>query len=121
MAKTFSKFGLKRSLNLGDIPDRKAALNNILDNLRGARESFTWEDIELLRDISLTEITTGTFTSASNATVKSITSNGTLQIYEPLITLENRFDTPNEVTNAQRRRVIQWIMNFFNLTEEDLK
>jgi hypothetical protein len=92
MAKTFSKFGLKRSLNLGDIPDRKAALNNILDNLRGARESFTWEDIELLRDISLTEITTGTFTSASNATVKSITSNGTLQIYEPLITLENRFD-----------------------------
>jgi hypothetical protein len=92
MAKTFSKFGLKRSLNLGDIPDRKAALNNILDNLRGARESFTWEDIELLGDISLTEITTETFTSASNATVKSITSNGTLQIYEPLITLENRFD-----------------------------
>jgi len=35
--------------------------------------------------------------------------------------LESRFDTPNEVTNAQRRRVIQWIMNFFNLTEEDLK
>jgi hypothetical protein len=35
--------------------------------------------------------------------------------------LESRFDKPNEVTNAQRRRVIQWIINFFNLTEEDLK
>ena len=92
MAKTFSKFGLKRSLNLGDLPDRKTALNNILDNLRGGKESFTWEDIELLRNISLTEITKSTFTSASNATVKQVTSNGTLQIYEPLITLENRFD-----------------------------
>lgn len=92
MAKTFSKFGLKRDLNLGDVPDRKTALNNILDNLRGAKESFTWEDIELLRDIRLTEITKETFTSASNATVKQVTSNGTLQIYDPLITLENRFD-----------------------------
>jgi hypothetical protein len=92
MAKTFSKFGLKRSLNLSDLPDRKVALNNLLDNLRGSKESFTWEDIELLRNISLTEITTETFTSASNATVKQVTSNGTLQIYNPLITLENRFD-----------------------------
>jgi hypothetical protein len=92
MAKTFSKFGLKRDLNLGDVPDRKTALNNILDNLRGAKESFTWEDIELLRDLRLTEVTKETFTSASNATVKQVTANGTLQIYEPLITLENRFD-----------------------------
>jgi hypothetical protein len=92
MAKTFSKFGLKRSLNLGDVPDKKTALDNILDNLKGAKESFTWEDIEVLRNLSLTEVTKETFISASSATVKQVTPNGTLQIYEPLITLENRFD-----------------------------
>jgi hypothetical protein len=92
MAKTFTKFGLKRDLNLADIPDKKIALNNILDELRGGKESFTWEDIEVLKNISLTTISKSTFTNAANATVKKVSSNGTLQIYEPLITLENRFD-----------------------------
>ena len=90
--KVFSKFGLKRSLNLADIPNKKQAINNLLDGLADGAESFTWEDIEVIRDIYLSDLSTGTFTSASDATVKQIVDNGQLRIYDPLITLENRFD-----------------------------
>jgi hypothetical protein len=92
MAKIFNKFGLKRDLNLADIPNKKQALNNLLDGLADGSESFTWEDIEVIRDIYLSELSNGTFTSASDATVKKILLNGQLSVYEPLITLENRFD-----------------------------
>lgn len=90
--KIFSKFGAKRSLNLADLPDKKEALNNLLDKLADSTETFTWEDINLLRFISLTDISSSTFTSASDATVKLINSSGITTPYNPLITLENRFD-----------------------------
>lgn len=90
--KIFSKFGAKRSLNLADLPDKKEALNNLLDKLADSTETFTWEDINLLRFISLTDISSSTFTSASDATVKLVNSSGVSTPYNPLITLENRFD-----------------------------
>ena len=90
--KIFSKFGAKRSLNLADLPDKKETLNNLLDKLADSTETFTWEDINLLRFISLTDISSKTFTSASDATVKLINSSGITTPYNPLITLENRFD-----------------------------
>ena len=90
--KIFSKFGAKRSLNLADLPDKKETLNNLLDKLADSTETFTWEDINLLRFISLTDISSSTFTSASDATVKLINSSGITTPYNPLITLENRFD-----------------------------
>jgi len=90
--KIFSKFGAKRSLNLADLPDKKEALNNLLDKLADSTETFTWEDINLLKFISLTDISSSTFTSASDATVKLINSSGVLTPYNPLITFENRFD-----------------------------
>lgn len=90
--KIFSKFGAKRSLNLADLPDKKEALNNLLDKLADSTETFTWEDINLLKFISLTDISSSTFTSASDATVKLVNSSGVSTPYNPLITLENRFD-----------------------------
>lgn len=90
--KVFKKFGLKRDLNLSDIPSKKIALNNLLDGLSDGITSFTWEDINLIQDIYLTELNTGTFSTASGATVKKIQPNGDLEVYDPLITLENRFD-----------------------------
>lgn len=90
--KTFSKFGLKRDLNLSDVPNKKQAIDNILDGLADGAESFTWEDIEAIRDISLSNITTSTINSAADATVKKIAPNAELIVYDPLITLENRFD-----------------------------
>ena len=90
--KVFKKFGLKRELNLSDVPSKKIALNNLLDGLSDGITSFTWEDINLIQNIYLTELNTGTFSTASGATVKKIQPNGDLEVYDPLITLENRFD-----------------------------
>jgi hypothetical protein len=90
--KVFQKFGLKRELNLADVPAKRNALNNLLDGLSDGITPFTWEDIQVIQNIYLSDVTTGTFTNASNATVLQIQPNGDLKPYSPLITLENRFD-----------------------------
>jgi len=90
--KVFQKFGLKRDLNLADVPAKRNALNNLLDGLSDGITPFTWEDIQVIQNIYLSDVTTGTFINASNATVLQIQPNGDLRPYSPLITLENRFD-----------------------------
>ena len=92
MAKVFTKFGLKRDLNLSDLPNRTDALNNILKGLQQGTESFTAEDIELLKDIFLSDITKSTFTDASSATVLELQESGLSAPYDPLITFSNRID-----------------------------
>jgi hypothetical protein len=90
--KRFNKFGLKRDLNLSDVPNKTQALNNLLSGLATGTETFTTEDLNVIRDINLTDVTNSTFESVSNITVKKLTSNGQLRTYDPLITLSNRFD-----------------------------
>lgn len=90
--KVFQKFGLKRELNLADVPAKRNALNNLLDGLSDGITPFTWEDIQVIQNIYLTDVSSGTFTNASDATVLQIQPNGDLEPYAPLITLENRFD-----------------------------
>lgn len=90
--KVFQKFGLKRELNLADVPAKRNALNNLLDGLSDGITPFTWEDIQVIQNIYLTDISSDTFTNASDATVLQIQPNGDLEPYSPLITLENRFD-----------------------------
>lgn len=92
MAKTFTKFGLKKSLSLADVPNKLEALNNLLRDLNTSKESFTWEDLKLLKNLYLTDVTKQTFITASDATVKLSSADGSFGIYEPLVTLENRFD-----------------------------
>jgi hypothetical protein len=92
MAKLFAKFGAKRSENLGDLRSTTTALNTLLDRIKGGKRKFDVDDLKLIEGIFATDITTGTFTSASSATVRFTGSNGTSQVYEPLITLQNRFD-----------------------------
>jgi len=92
MAKVFTKFGLKRDLNLSDLPNRTDALNNILKGLQQGTESFTAEDIELLKDIFVSDITKTTFTDASDATVLELKESGISAPYDPLITFSNRID-----------------------------
>lgn len=90
--KRFNKFGLKRDLNLSDVPNKTQALNNLLSGLATGTETFTTEDLNVIRDINLTDVTNSTFESVSNITVKKLSSNGQLRTYDPLITLSNRFD-----------------------------
>lgn len=95
MAKTFTKFGLKRDLNLGDIPEREQALNNILDDLRGSADSFKKEDLDFLEDLNISRVTLSTFTQFADSAVEETTvvngiTNNT--VYEPVISIENRID-----------------------------
>ena len=90
-SKVFNKFGAKRSQNLADLPDKKGALNNILDRLASGSEIFTWEDLEILRNISISNVTTETIEKAADVTVK-LTVDGLNLPYNPLVTLENRLD-----------------------------
>ena len=92
MAKLFAKFGAKRSENLGDLRSTTTALNTLLDRIKGGKRKFDVDDLKLIEGIFATDVTTSTFTSASAATVRFTAANGTSQVYEPLITLQNRFD-----------------------------
>jgi hypothetical protein len=92
MAKLFAKFGAKRSENLGDLRSTTVALNTLLDRIKGGKRKFDVDDLKLIEGVFATDITTDTFESASAATVRFTAPNGTSQVYEPLITLQNRFD-----------------------------
>ena len=93
MAKIFAKFGAKRDENLGDLGSTDSAINILLDRIKGGNDSFTIDDLELIKNIFNTDITTDTFTDAAAATVEVTNpETGVNGVYEPLITLQNRFD-----------------------------
>lgn len=99
MAKTFTKFGLKRSNNLSDVPNKEQALNNILLDLKGNKPSFTVEDLECLQELFPKGITSADFQNLADIAVKFLTTQETEDLpvgskvsFEPLVTLENRFD-----------------------------
>lgn len=93
MAKIFAKFGAKRDENLGDLGSTDSAINVLLDRIKGGNDSFTIDDLELIKNIFNTDITTSTFTDAASATVEVTNpETGVNGVYEPLITLQNRFD-----------------------------
>lgn len=92
MAKTFAKFGAKRDENLGDLRSTEEAINFLLDGIKGGRPSFTIDDLEVIRGVFNSDVTAGIFASASDSTVRFTNSLGQNTVYEPLITLQNRFD-----------------------------
>lgn len=92
MAKIFAKFGTIRDENLGDLLSGEAALNILLDRIKGGADSFTSLDLDIIRGLFTTNVTAGTLNSAASATVTVTGSNGLQTVYDPLITLSNRFD-----------------------------
>jgi hypothetical protein len=99
MAKSFTKFGLKRDNNLSDIPNKEQALNNLLKDLRGNKPSFTLEDLECIQELFPKGIANSDFQRLAGIAVKFLTTEesedlppGSQVPFEPLITLENRFD-----------------------------
>ena len=99
--KQFNRFGLRRDLNLSDLPSATAALNNILRNptMLGSETSFTTDDLEPIDGIYITNITASTFNSLDGVTVAfTIVDNGIIdnssnpKVYRPLIKIKNRLD-----------------------------
>jgi len=92
MAKIFEKFGTVRTENLGDLLSGETALNTLLDRIKGGSDRFSFLDIEVIKNLFTTPVTSGTLNSAADATVTVTGSNGLPTVYDPLITLTNRFD-----------------------------
>ena len=99
MAKSFTKFGLKRDNNLIDVPNKEQAINNLLRDLRGNKPSFTLEDLECIQELFPKGIDNSDFQKLAGIAVKFLTTEdsenlppGSQVAFEPLITLENRFD-----------------------------
>ena len=92
MAKIFEKFGTVRTENLGDLLSGETALNTLLDRIKGGSDRFSFLDIEVIKNLFTTPVTSGTLNSAADATVTVTGSNGLPTVYDPLITLANRFD-----------------------------
>lgn len=91
-AKRFTKFGVKRDNNLSDLPNARIALNNILDDLKGSKESFISEDLDCIRGIFPYNISESDFQQIADTAVKATLSSGVYDVFKPLITIENRFD-----------------------------
>ena len=91
-SKRFTKFGLKRSNNLSDIPNERLALNNILDGLKGDKELFVSEDLDCIRGLFPFNITPNDFQQIADNAVKTTSSTGEFEVFKPLVTIENRFD-----------------------------
>ena len=101
-SKAFNRFGLRRDRNLSDLPSPTTALNNLLrtPSMLGAKSSFTTVDLEPIRQIYTTNITTSTFASLNGVTVQfTIVANGEIQnnsnpiVYKPIIKIKNRLDS----------------------------
>ena len=99
--KQFNRFGLRRDFNLSDLPSPTSALNNVLSTptMLGSEKSFTTTDLEPIRGIYITNITTSTFASLDGVTVAfTIIENGIIdnstnpKVYRPLIKIKNRLD-----------------------------
>lgn len=99
--KQFNRFGLRRDFNLADLPSPTSALNNVLStpSMLGSEQSFTTTDLEPIRGIYITNITTSTFASLDGVTVAfTIIENGIIdnstnpKVYRPLIKIKNRLD-----------------------------
>ena len=60
--KIFQREGLRRDLNLSDLPSQRTALNNILatPKMLVQKESFTYQDLLPIQNIYITNITSST-------------------------------------------------------------
>lgn len=101
MARTLNKKGLRRDLNFTDIPNPDLALDNLLDGLvQEAGESFTGKDLDAIKDISSSTITNEDFLNVTAAAVRETTDTSSLEIYDPVIKLKNRFDIAEFTTGV---------------------
>jgi hypothetical protein len=94
MARSFSKKGLRRDLNFSDMPNPKAALNNLLNDLIGAPgEVFTSDDLEPIINIKSSNVKNQDFKNIIGLAPTYVDTNGGPLVYDkPVIKIKNRID-----------------------------
>ena len=100
-SKKYRSYGIRRENNLADLSDSTISLNNLLNNIPGVsgERTFISEDLDVIRGLKDTDITTETFASISGTapteTVFFDANNNPIEnpferVIEPIIRLEDR-------------------------------
>lgn len=93
MSRRYNKLGLRRDLNFTDIPNKKIALNNLLNGLVDVvGESFISEDLDAIRDISNTSVSNKDFLNITGLALKVTNNDGDLEVYKPVVKIKNRLN-----------------------------
>ena len=91
--KSYKKIGIRRDNNLGDLEDKRLALNNLLDTLTdGGSSTFISEDLDAIRNISAYNLSSAGYRQIIGSSVKFSTSSGDRDDFLPRITYQNRLD-----------------------------
>ena len=98
----YKQLGLRRDRNLSDVPDKTAALNNLLNNIvNDPTGSFISEDIDAIRGLQGTNITPEKLSTLSAAAVTATTTQGFVEeVVNPPIRLIDRVRNINISTGA---------------------
>ena len=99
--KIYKRIGLRRDQNLADTSNPVVALNNLLDGLSNiSGGSFISQDLDVIRDLYVSGITSTEYIQIANNTVQETDANGNLFNASPLITFKNRLDIFSIFTNS---------------------
>jgi len=98
--KLYKRLGLRRDRNFSDLGSSTDSLNNLLNPLADISESATFisEDLNCIRGVSSTGLTTTGYRSIADLTLQQTDANGINQPVRPLQTLKNRLDIIRVVT-----------------------
>ena len=102
--KIYKRIGLRRDQNLADTSNPVTSLNNLLDGLSNiSGGSFISEDLDAIRDLYTSGITSTEYQQFVDTTVEETDENGNRSIVSPLITFKNRLDIFSIFTNSTTR------------------
>ncbi len=92
--KLYKRVGLRRDRNLSDLGNTTDSLNNLLRPLADINEDATFisEDLNCIRGISNTGITSSNYRSIADLTLEQTDPSGINQVVTPIQTLKNRVD-----------------------------
>ena len=91
--KIYKRIGLRRDQNLADTSNRVTSLNNLLDDLSNiSGGSFISEDLNVIRDLYTSGITSTEYQQIVDTTVEETDEDGSTFTAIPLIKFKNRLD-----------------------------
>jgi len=102
--KIYKRIGLRRDQNLADTSNRVTSLNNLLDGLSNiSGGSFISEDLNAIRDLYTSGITSTEYQQIVDTTVQVTDENGNNSTAIPLINFKNRLDIFSIFTNSSTK------------------
>lgn len=101
-SKKYKQLGLRRDRNLSDVSDKTAALNNLLNNIvSDPTGSFVSEDLDAIRGLQGTSITSEKLATLSGAAVIATSSQNFInEVVQPPVRLIDRVKNINTSTGG---------------------